>query len=73
MIGDTRAIDPLADVLGDEDENPPVRASAAWALYQIGTKEALEAAAEYVDDASFIVEQEATKAQEALEGPAAPA
>lgn len=73
MIGDTRAIDPLGDVLADEDEDPPVRASAAWALYQIGTKEALEAAAEYVDDASFIVEQEATKAQEALEGPAAPA
>jgi HEAT repeat protein len=39
-----------------------VRASAAWALVQIGTERALEAAAEYTDDRAYIVETEARKA-----------
>ncbi|MFB6270179.1 MAG: HEAT repeat domain-containing protein [Halobacterium sp.] len=72
LIGDTRAIDPLADVLADDDADP-VRASAAWALVQIGTERALEAAAEYTDDRAYIVETEAEKAAEALDGDAAEA
>ncbi|WP_435195381.1 HEAT repeat domain-containing protein [Natronomonas sp. EA1] len=65
LIGDTRAVDPLADVLADDDEDA-VRASAAWALRQIGTKEALEQAAQYTDDRAFIVQTEAEKADDAL-------
>jgi HEAT repeat protein len=61
MIGDTRAIEPLGDVLA-EDEDDTVRASAAWALNQIGTGRALEAAAAYADDRSYIVQVEAEKA-----------
>ena len=66
LIGDTRAIEPLATVL-DEDDSDTVRASAAWALTQIGTETALEAAAAYDDDRSYIVEQEAVKAADALD------
>lgn len=73
LIGDTRAIAPLSDVLDDEDEERSVRASAAWALYQIGTTDALEAAAAYTEDSSFIVEKEAAKAQDALDAGAQPA
>ncbi|MFB6121590.1 MAG: HEAT repeat domain-containing protein [Halobacteriaceae archaeon] len=65
LIGDTRAVEPLSDVLGgDEPDN--VRASAAWALVQIGTEEALERAAEYADDRAYIVEVEAQRAADAL-------
>ncbi|QDX41312.1 HEAT repeat domain-containing protein [Salarchaeum sp. JOR-1] len=67
LLGDTRAIDPLAGVLADADESESVRASAAWALVQIGTKRALDAAAEYADERSFLVQQEAQKAQRALD------
>ncbi len=65
-IGDTRAIDPLAVVL-DDDEEDTVRASAAWALYAIGTREALETAADYADDDAYLVAAEAERAAEALE------
>jgi HEAT repeat protein len=65
ILGDTRAVEPLSDVLAD-DENDSVRASAAWALRQIGTKKALEAAAEYADDRSFLVQSESRKASDAL-------
>jgi HEAT repeat protein len=58
-IGDTRAIDPLAEVLADDSEES-VRASAAWALVQIGTEEALETVSEHSDD-SYLVEAEAEK------------
>ncbi|NGM71501.1 HEAT repeat domain-containing protein [Natronolimnobius sp. AArcel1] len=58
LIGDTRTIDPLADVLADDDEDR-VRASAAWALTQIGTLEALEIVAEYDDDRAYLVKAEA--------------
>jgi hypothetical protein len=68
-IGDTRAVEPLADVLAD-DENDNVRAAAAWALYQIGTERALTEAAAYADDRSYIVENEATRAKEALDAAA---
>jgi hypothetical protein len=61
LIGDTRAIDPLAGVL-ESDDSDEVRASAAWALNRIGTERALEAAAEYADDRSYIVQVEAEKA-----------
>ena len=61
LIGDTRAIDPLSRVL-DEDDADEVRASAAWALNQIGTEAALDAASEYADDRSYIVQHEAEKA-----------
>lgn len=66
LIGDTRAIEPLVDVLAD-DNSDTVRASAAWALVQIGTERALEEAAEYADDRSYIVESEAEKGADALD------
>jgi HEAT repeat protein len=66
LIGDTRAIRPLADVLRD-DESDPVRASAAWALARIGTERALDAASEYAEDRSFIVQSEAEWAARALD------
>jgi hypothetical protein len=65
LIGDTRAISPLADVLADDESNS-VRASAAWALNQIGTERALDAAREHADDRSFLVQSEAEKAEQAL-------
>lgn len=64
LLGDPRAIDPLADVL-DEDDADEVRASAAWALTQIGTRRALDIASEYVDDRSYVVQAEAEKATSA--------
>ena len=65
LIGDTRAVDPLADTLeNDEDDN--VRAAAAWALRQIGTEAALEAAADHVDDRSYLVQHEAERAADSL-------
>ncbi|QLG26673.1 HEAT repeat domain-containing protein [Halorarum halophilum] len=66
LIGDTRAVDPLADAASDDDSDT-VRAAALWALRQIGTEEALEAAAEHVDDRTFIVQTEAEKARDALD------
>lgn len=60
LIGDTRAIEPLADVLAEDEENR-VRASAAWALNQIGTEHALETVAEYDDDRAYLVQAEAKK------------
>ena len=65
QIGDTRAVDPLTDLL-DEEEDDSVRTSAAWALNRIGTERALEAASEHADDRSYIVQNEAEKAQAAL-------
>ncbi|MFB6303803.1 MAG: HEAT repeat domain-containing protein, partial [Haloferacaceae archaeon] len=64
-IGDARAVDPLSDVLDDDDDDN-VRASAAWALRQIGTERALEAASEYTDDRSYVVQNEAATAADAL-------
>ncbi|WP_254767556.1 HEAT repeat domain-containing protein [Salinilacihabitans rarus] len=61
LLGDTRAIAPLTDVLADDGEDT-VRASAAWALNQIGTEEALEPLADYVDDAAYLVQAEAERA-----------
>jgi len=61
LLGDTRAIDPLADIL-ESDEDDAVRASAAWALRQIGTEEALDEAAKYADDRAYLVQAEAEKA-----------
>jgi len=66
LLGDTRAIGPLSDALAD-DESANVRSAAAWALRQIGTEEALEAAADYVDDRSYLVQHEAELAAEALD------
>jgi HEAT repeat protein len=65
LIGDTRAIDPLANTLADDDAQS-VRASAAWALVQIGTERALETASEYTDDRSPLVRAEAETAADAL-------
>lgn len=60
MIGDTRAIDPLADALEDDDSDT-VRASAAWALNQIGTEAALDVVTEYRNDRHYLVQTEAEK------------
>jgi HEAT repeat protein len=65
LVGDTRAVAPLTDTLAD-DESDTVRAAAAWALRQIGTEDALEAAAEYADDRSYLVAHEAERAAEDL-------
>ncbi len=65
LIGDTRAIEPLSDVLDDREEETRIRAAAAWALVQIGTERALEAAAAYDDDRAYTVQAEAEKAREA--------
>jgi HEAT repeat protein len=65
LIGDTRAIEPLADVLAD-DENDEVRAAAAWALRQIGTERALSAAGDFADDRAYLVQHEASRAAAAL-------
>ncbi|SHH36991.1 HEAT repeat domain-containing protein [Halobaculum gomorrense] len=65
LIGDARAVDPLADAAADDDSDN-VRAAALWALRQIGTEAALEAAAEFDDDRAFIVQTEAQKARDAL-------
>jgi len=61
LIGDTRAIEPLADTL-ETDETDEVRASAAWALNQIGTERARDAVAEYAEDRAYVVQTEAEKA-----------
>ncbi|MEM4780354.1 MAG: HEAT repeat domain-containing protein [Halalkalicoccus sp.] len=60
LIGDTRAISPLSDVLENDDADT-VRASAAWALNQIGTEAALDAVSPYADDRAFLVQNEAQK------------
>ncbi|MFB6139503.1 MAG: HEAT repeat domain-containing protein, partial [Halosimplex sp.] len=61
LLGDTRAIDPLADVI-EGDEADEVRASAAWALNQIGTERALSVLEDYTDDRAYLVQAEAEKA-----------
>ncbi|MBV0901786.1 HEAT repeat domain-containing protein [Haloarcula salina] len=61
LLGDTRAVEPLADVL-EADDSDSVRASAAWALRQIGTEDALDEAARYADDRAYLVQAEAEKA-----------
>ena len=66
LIGDSRAIKPLSEALkADEDAN--VRAQAAWALRQIGTKRALEAVVDHGADETFIVQTEIDKARTALD------
>lgn len=65
LIGDPRAIEPLADVLAS-DESATVRGSAAWALNQIGTERALEAIAAHAGDRTYLVQAEAERAMEAL-------
>ena len=65
LIGDTRAIEPLADALADADTDE-TRAAAAWALRQIGTERALSAAADYADDRAYLVQHEASQAADAL-------
>jgi len=61
LLGDTRAIEPLSDVLA-EDEANEVRASAAWALNQIGTQRALDVLEDYTEDRAYLVQSEAEKA-----------
>jgi HEAT repeat protein len=65
LVGDPRAVAPLETAL-TEDEDDSVRASAAWALVQIGTGEALEAASAGVEDSSYLVQAEAEPAAEAV-------
>ncbi|MFB6133360.1 MAG: HEAT repeat domain-containing protein [Halanaeroarchaeum sp.] len=72
LIGDPRAIDPLEDAL-EADEDQTVRASAVWALVQIGTERALEVASTYATDEPYLVKVEAKKAESALESVSAPA
>ena len=66
LIGDTRAIKPLSEAL-KADEDPNVRAQAAWALRQIGTKRALEAVVDHGSDDTFIVQTELDKARRSLD------
>ena len=66
LIGDTRAIKPLSEAL-KADEDPNVRAQAAWALRQIGTKRALEAVVDHGSDDTFVVQTEIDKARTALD------
>jgi len=66
LVGDTRAIDPLTETL-ESDDVETVRAAAAWALRQIGTEAALEAAAVYTDERSYLVQHEAELAAAALD------
>lgn len=66
LIGDARAVDHLADVLADDDDTD-TRTTAAWALRQIGTEDALEAVAEYTDETAFTVQNEAQKAADELD------
>jgi FOG: HEAT repeat len=66
LIGDTRAIQPLGETLRT-DESDDVRAAAAWALRQIGTRDALQTAAEHVDERSYLIQHEAKRAADALE------
>ena len=61
LLGDTRAVAPLADAL-ETDDSDEVRASAAWALRQVGTEDALDEAAQYTDDRAYLVQAEAEKA-----------
>ena len=66
LIGDTRAIKPLSETLkADDDAN--VRAQAAWALRQIGTKRSLEAVVDHGSDETFVVQTELDKAREELD------
>lgn len=65
LLGDPRAIDPLTDVV-ETDTEDSVRASAAWALVQIGTEPALDAAADYADDDAYVVQAEAEPAASAV-------
>ncbi len=65
LIGDPRAIEPLADLVEEDDEDT-VRASAAWALNQIGTEDALAALDGYEDDRAYLVQAEAEKAAAAI-------
>ncbi len=65
MIGDTRAIEPLAATLAD-DPDDSTRAAAAWGLRQIGTRDALERAAQATADDAYIVQAEAERAADAL-------
>lgn len=64
LLGDTRAIDPLRDRLENADDDQ-LRAACAWALVQIGTEDALEAAADHDDDRAYTVQAEAQKARDA--------
>jgi hypothetical protein len=66
LLGDTRAVEPLSDTL-ENDENSSVRTASAWALRQLGTKQALEAVAEYEDARSYTLQSEAEKARSALD------
>ena len=50
-----------------DDESDTVRASAAWALTQVGTEEALDAATQYTEDRSYLVQSEAEWAARALD------
>ncbi len=50
------ALEPLAARLDDHDEDPVVRASAAWALGQIGTEPAQAALDRHRDDSDALVQ-----------------
>ena len=65
LVGDTRAVDPLDETV-DSHQRDEVRAAAAWALRQIGTRHALERAANHADDRSVLVAHEAERAAAAL-------
>ena len=65
MIGDTRAIGPLSSIASN-DPSSFARYSAIWALVQIRTHRALEAAKSHSNDTDYLVQSEAIKASELL-------
>ncbi|MDZ7729991.1 MAG: HEAT repeat domain-containing protein [Natrialbaceae archaeon] len=62
LLGDTRTIAPLSELLAD-DPDDTVRGSAAWALNQIGTEEAIGALEGYTTDSNYLVQAEAERAR----------
>jgi epoxyqueuosine reductase len=64
------AVAPLAALLDDRGENPVVRASAAWALGRIATRDALAALGRHSNDLALLVRDAVKRALDASATPA---
>ena len=60
LMGDSRAVEPLMQALGDADRW--VRSAAAWALGRLGDARAVNTLVEALDDEDWMVRSEAHKA-----------